>query len=526
VKSDRRVERLLSALFAIVPIGFAIVFVIWPLAAILARGFVADGPTLGPLVDLWSSPRSRSVLEFTFVQAVWSTVVTFMVGLPAAWAVSREWFGRSFVRVVTGAAFVLPTVVVALAWRSVVDRGLTAIVLAHVSFNVAIVVQILGTAWSELDPSSEEAARTLGSSPGGAWRSVVLPRLAPSATAAAVLTFLFSFTSYGVVVVLGNARQGTIETEVARAVRGLDFERAGALAVVQLVIVMTTLAIGGWLGQVIPTNESGRRRPHRRPWAAALAVVPALGIVLVPISTMARRVAAPGGSPSFDGLRILTADDLRIEGTPLDSIVTSLRFGLIAAAVATAVGALVVSTSTRSRSRGGARWSRLLDSALMVPLGVSAVTLGYGYLITFDEAPLRLRDRWWIVPLAHAVVAIPFVVRVLTPARRALDRRVTEVARTLGASSWVLGRTVTLPMLAPAIGVAIGFAAAISIGEFGATSMLARRGVPTAPFAIGQLAGTPGDRTRLASDSLALALATVALAVMGLAQLPGRRRAR
>lgn len=524
MNSNRRLDRVATLLYAVVPIGFAIVFVIWPLTAILARGFLADGPTFDPLVDVWSSRRSRSVIEFTFVQALCSTLATFAIGIPAAWSVSRAWFGRSFVRVVTGASFVLPTVVVGLAWRSIVDRGLVAIVLAHVSFNVAIVVQILGTAWAELDAAPEEAARTLGSSPARAWRSVVVPRLAPSAIGAAVLTFLFAFTSYGVVVVLGTARQGTIETEVARAARGLDFERAGALAVLQLLIVMITLSIAGWFTRDVATSASGAARPHRRIWPAMLAALPAVGIVLVPIATLARRVAAPGGSWSLDGLRILAADDLRIEGSPLDSIATSVRFGLLAAVVATSVGALVVATSIRSRSRGGGSWSRVLDATLMVPLGVSAVTLGYGYLITFDEAPLRLRDRWWIVPLAHAAVALPFVVRVLMPARRALDRRVFEVARTLGASGWVLARTVTWPMLTPAIGVAVGFAAAISIGEFGATSMLARRGVPTAPFAIGQLAGTPGDRPRLASDALAFALAIVALAVMGVAQRSGRRR--
>ncbi len=511
---------------AVVPIGFASVFVIWPLVAIGSRAFAAEGLGLQPFVEVWSSSRSRSIIGFTFVQAAWSTIATFVVGVPAAWSVSRGWFGRSATRIATAAAFVLPTVVMGLAWRGLVDRGLPAIVLAHVSFNAAVVVQILGVAWAGLDPLPGEAARTLGASPARVWRSVTAPRLAAPAATAALLTFLFSFTSFGVVVVLGTGRQGTIETEIARAARGLDFERAGALAALQLLVVLCALSIAGRAGRVTSTDAPGALRAHRRSWVAMVAAVPALGVVLIPIMSLVVRVLAPQGSLSMEGIEILTANDLRIDGSPLDSIVTSLRMAAIAVSVAMVVGGLVIAGSVRGRADPQTRLRRVLEAVLMVPLGVSAVTLGYGYLITFDEAPLRLRDYWWIVPLAHAAVAMPFVVRVLAPARRALDARVIEVARTLGASGRVVTSTVTLPLLLPAIGVAFGFAAAISIGEFGATSMLARQGSPTAPFAIGQLAGVPGERGRLASDSLALLLAAMTLTIMACAQRPTRRLSR
>ena len=141
----------------------------------------------------------------------------------------------------------------------------------------------------------------------------------------------------------------------------------------------------------------------------------------------------------------------------------------------------------------------------MIPLGTSAVTIGFGFLIVFDEPPLNIRSSIWLIPIAHSLVALPFVVRVLVPAMRSIDPRLRESAATLGASPVKVWLSVDVPILGRAFAAAAGFAFAVSLGEFGATAFLARPDRPTMPIAIYRSLGRPGE----ANFGQAMAMSTV-----------------
>jgi thiamine transport system permease protein len=190
---------------------------------------------------------------------------------------------------------------------------------------------------------------------------------------------------------------------------------------------------------------------------------------------------------------------------PWEAIANSLGFAVVATVLALAVGlpaAVVV-----ARRRGGL--TRLFDSVLMLPLGTSAVTIGFGFLVALDEPPLDLRGSRWLIPIAHALVAAPFVVRVLVPVLRSVDDRVREAAAVLGASPWKVWREVDLPIAARGAFVAAGFAFAVSLGEFGATVFIARPDYPTLPVAIFRFLGQPGEQ----NTGQAAALSTILMAV-------------
>ena len=140
---------------------------------------------------------------------------------------------------------------------------------------------------------------------------------------------------------------------------------------------------------------------------------------------------------------------------------------------------------------GGGGW-QWVDAALMIPLGTSAVTVGFGFLLAFGRSPLDLRDSLWLIPIAHAIVAMPFVIRLLVPALRALDPRLREAAAVLGAAPRQVWREVDLPVVSRALAAAAGFAFAVSLGEFGATVFLAQVDRPTLPVAIYRFLGRPG----------------------------------
>jgi thiamine transport system permease protein len=195
---------------------------------------------------------------------------------------------------------------------------------------------------------------------------------------------------------------------------------------------------------------------------------------------------------------------------PVASIVRSVRVAVAATCVSVVVGALAALAITSARRNG-----RVLDAAVMLPLATSAVTIGLGMLITFDRPPVDWRGDAWIVPLGHALVAAPFVVRTVLPVLRARPQEWLDAAATLGASPLRARWETDVRLLRRPLVVATAFAAAISLGEFGATTFLTRTGRETVPVAIARLLERAGDIPRAQAFVLAtlLALVTGALIV-------------
>ena len=172
----------------------------------------------------------------------------------------------------------------------------------------------------------------------------------------------------------------------------------------------------------------------------------------------------------------------------------------------------------RSRTRAERRVRGVLDVFFMLPLGVSAVTIGFGFLIALDQPPLDLRDSPLLVPIAQALVALPLVVRTIAPVLAGIDDRQRQAAASLGAPPWRALLTVDLPVVWKPLLAASGFAFAVSLGEFGATAFLARDEQPTVPVVIFRLLGHPGEH----NYGMALA-ASVVLAAGHRGRRAGRR---
>ena len=258
---DRHRRALTRGAIVALPVAFLAIFFGWPLAAILERSLVVDGSVDLPF-DVLTRSSTREVAWFTLWQATVSTVLTLIAGLPLAWALARFRFrGRSVVEALVLVPFVLPTVVVATAFLALlpdgVERTVWAILLAHVFFNVAVVVRVVGAFWAGLDERLWDAAATLGASPVDRQVRVTAPLLAPALASAASIVFLFCFTSFGVIVVLGGPRYATLETEIYnQAARLFDLRTAAALGLLQLAAVAATVLVSGRLERRL----GGRRR--------------------------------------------------------------------------------------------------------------------------------------------------------------------------------------------------------------------------------------------------------------------------
>ncbi|MFE1801928.1 ABC transporter permease [Streptomyces sp. NPDC059517] len=524
----------------VVPAAFFGVFFAYPVVAITVRGLKVDGVwRFGRIADVLGQSDIRHVLWFTTWQALASTALTLLVALPGAYVFARfEFRGKQILRAVVTVPFVLPTVVVGTAFLALLGRGglldelwgvrldttVWAILLAHVFFNYAVVVRTVGGLWSQLDPRQEEAARVLGASRFAAWRRVTLPALGPAVAAAALMVFLFTFTSFGVVQILGGPTFSTLEVEIYRQTSEIfDLSTAAVLTLVQFVAVGAILAVHA---RTVRRRETALRlvdaaTTARRPygagqWALLAGVLGSIAVLLVlPLAVLVERSL---DAPGFGYYKALT----RNEGSlflvpPIDAVGNSLRYALAATAIALLIGGLAAAALTRRDTGRLGRLVRGFDALLMLPLGVSAVTVGFGFLIALDEPPLDLRSTWILVPLAQALVGVPFVVRTMLPVLRAVDGRLREAAAVLGASPWRVWREVDLPMVRRALLIAAGFAFAVSLGEFGATVFIARPDNPTLPVAVARLLGRAGDLNygqAMALSTLLMLVCAVALLVL------------
>ncbi|WP_202501327.1 iron ABC transporter permease [Streptomyces sp. SID5785] len=526
-----------------VPVAFFGLFFAYPVAAIVERGLHADGVwRFGRILDVLGQADVRHVLWFTAWQALASTALTLLVALPGAYVFARlEFPGKQLLRAAVTVPFVLPTVVVGTAFLALVGRGgllddlwgvrldttVWAILIAHVFFNYAVVVRTVGGLWAQLDPRQEEAARMLGASRFAVWRRVTLPALGPAVAAAALMVFLFTFTSFGVVQILGGPGFSTLEVEIYRQTAQIfDLSTAAVLTLVQFAAVGLILLVHAWtvrrrestLRLVDAAHTAHRPRGAGQRTLLGLVLATVAVLILLPLGVLVQRSFDTPGGYGLAYFRALgEADGGTFLVPPVDAVWNSLRYALAATAIALVVGGLAAAALTLPRSRTSpagetsmtGRLVRGFDALLMLPLGVSAVTVGFGFLITLDEPPLDLRQSWWLVPLAQALVGVPFVVRTMLPVLRAVDGRLREAAAVLGASPLRAWREVDLPMVRRALLVAAGFAFAVSLGEFGATVFIARPDNPTLPVAVARLLGRAGDL----NYGQAMALSTVLMVV-------------
>ena len=504
----------------LVPAVFLAVFFGWPLAAILGRSLSSAG------LEQLSDPYTWQVVRFTLLQAVLSTALTLVLALPGAYVTSCLAFrGRRALVAVMTVPFVLPTVVVGLAFRQVLPAEwigtLAAILLAHVFFNYAVVVRVVGGLWGQLDPRYAQAARTLGASPWQVLRTVTWPLLRPAVVAAAVLVFLFTFTSFGVVLLLGGPGTSTLEVQVyRRTAQLLDLPGAAVLAVLQMVLLGVVLLVtarvqaGGAVAQALrpPRSQGLPVRTRGRVVALGGVLVVVAVLLVVPMAALVARVAARPRPLGADVVARAGLDRRRHHGSvaPWASVGVSLRYAVVTSVLAVVVGGLATCAVAYAGRYGGSA-GHAGDAAA----GDVRRDGGFGMVVAFSHPPLDLRASWWIVPIAHTLVAVPLVLRTALPVVRSIDPRLRQVAATLGAAPVRAWRTVDLPLLGRALAVGAGFAFAVSLGEFGATAFLARTGAPTLPVQIASLLDRPGE----VRYGAALALATVLMAVTVLALL-------
>lgn len=534
------------------PLAFLGLFYFYPLGSILQISFQRGERLAAPFIQAFDSPLIRGVLWFTIWQAVASTLMTLLLGLPGAFLLARfDFRGKSLLRALTGIPFVMPTLVVAAAFNALlgpkgwVNLGLmsllnltnppvqftntiAAILVAHVFYNTTIVLRMVGDYWSHLNPRLVYAARSLGANRWQTLRKVTLPLLMPAITAAALLVFIFDFTSFGVILVLGGPRFATLEVEIYyQTISLFNLPLAAVLSILQLACTLGLTVIYAVLSaRVTRPIELRARQITQRPLTtrrsklfAAIMILLLISMLTTPLLALAGRSFTRIGEargqqvPQAPELTLSFYRELSINRRgsvffipPTRAIASSLAYAAITVVFALALG---LPASWALVRNGGSFLSRILDALLMLPLGTSAVTLGLGFIVALNHPPLNLRASPVLIPIAHTLVALPFVVRSLAPALRSIQPRLRQAAGVLGATPRQVLRYIDLPLVGRAVIVSAIFAFTISMGEFGATALIARPEFSTIPIAIYRFISSPGSL----NYGQALALSTILMVV-------------
>ena len=544
---------LLTLALWLIPLAFLAYFFYQPLVAIFKVVF-SERFSQGWELFRWS--QVSKPLGFTFFQAFLSTVLTLVVGLPAAWLFTRFDFpGRKTLRAISLLPFILPTVVVAAAFNTLIGpqgwinqalmavfdlsspplkllNSLPAILLAHVFYNTSIIIRIVSSAWSRLNPRLEQAARLMGATPWRSFTKITLPLLLPSLVSAALLVFLFDFTSFGVVLMLGGPQFNTIEVEIYnQAMNRFNLPVAGLLSVIQLVITLLVTLLQSRVNKprygkaAINPERTALSRPTKK-WQKVFVVFMAVSLMMLfamPIISLVSRSFVTLDADRGQRGEVALGFTLRYyrelfqnrSGSifyvpPVQAIRNSLLYSGVTILISGMLGVLTAYAMAQRAS-----FNRFLEPLFMLPLGASAVTLGLGFLLVFNRPPWANSSFPLLIPIAHSLIALPFVVRTILPAIRAIPETLREAARSLGANPLQVLLKVDLPILLRSLLVSLVFAFTISLGEFGASSFLSNPHTPTIPVAIYRYISQPGAL----NYGQALAMSSLLLFVCGLGSL-------
>lgn len=488
-----------------------LVFLIFPLIKLVATAW--SGEMLGELTNsaLWQ------VALLAGGQAALSVGLSLLLGIPIARVLFTYQFrGRGFILALVTVPFVLPTVVVALGFRSLfgdaIPNGLMLVVLAHAYINIAVVIRLVGAQWATLDPRMEVTAATLGANPFRVFTTITLPSLRNSIVLAASVVFIFSFSSLGIVVVLGDGSSTrTLEQVLLRSTSVLlDFPAAFAAAILQLVVVSLVFIISARMSRDEPRATVVLERKQvsgRKPIIfVTLTCLVAVIVVLGPIASILwSSISSSGGFTLQWWSDLASTSNTRI-GSPIDALVRSLSLALGTAVISAILGGAI---AIAVMSKKG-----FVVTLALIPLGISAVTLGLGILLAFSRGSLDLRGTGALIPITHALIAIPIVVAVATPSLRNVDPRRYFVALSLGAAPMRAWWTAFGTVFGGVMLAAGGLAAAVSLGEFGAATLLSRTDAPTVPVQIARLLGKPGESEFATAAVLSVILIIISMTLL------------
>lgn len=430
-----------------------------------------------------------------------SAVVSLVLGYPIGQWLASLRRARRLVTSVLLVPFILPAFLVGIALRpllgDLLDNGriaIAALIGAHVLMNAGFIAVVTAASMTPRDQS--EAAALEGATPFQIRLHIQLPQQLPALGAAGLLVALYSATSFGLVLTLGQGSIRTLETEiVSAALQRLDLTTAATLALLQSILTVGFFLLARKLGAE-PTAlfGEGEEAPGKSPVGRVFGLGLIAAIVWVVGGVLSRAITT--GPGLWGNVVNLTGRGTRdiLNLSVVEAAGNSLR-NLVVASV---ISLVVVWWLSRKN----------VGLAVLLPIGISPVVIGLGALVVSGYIPAPLAGSWLVLPLVQSIFLTPLAFQIIAPARRSLSRDIREAAILDGAHGLRMWGWVELPLLTKPLLVAGALVSLGSFGEFGAASFVTYGSNETLPLVMFRLMSRPG------AENLGMAMAAASVFIV------------
>ena len=475
--------------------------------------------------------ENARITLFTLWQALLSMILSLLLATPFAYSLYKIKFrGQSFLSTVITLPFVLPTIVVGIGFTSTLKDApsILLIIIANTFMNFGLAARIIGSTWQAIGTDETDSAALDGAGKVRIFFSITLVQLRGAYAAAGFLIFLYCSANFGIILVLGNEKTRSIETSIyIDAVENLDLTRAAALVLIQTVLTLLLfLAISKLSDSTVNpfgaySRESTQRLKLRDLPTVLFSIGTATVLVIVPLASIVWRSLHYENHLTLQNFYHLTSEGARsvLNITLLQALFNSLRNAGIGLVISVGFGLFIAFLLSKSRNR-------YLGAIFQLPLGISSVVLGLGYLITFSDGVFPLRSSWLVTPIAQSMVLIPLFLQITLPALRLIGSDLRESAELDGCNQSTYWWLVEFPLIKSTVILASIYIVVISLGELGAANFLAYGDQATLPTVLFQLISHPGPLNygmAMAAGSIFIFLAGLLISLSGLASLSGNK---
>jgi thiamine transport system permease protein len=484
-------QKFLKILGGATPIILIVGFILFPVISVLVTGVIDSDTqafTFQYLLEVFSDRYYYKLFAFTLSQALLSTVLTVLLGLPIAYFLSAyEFRGRKILLTLFTVPFVLPSVLVGIGFLMIFgEQGLfgspfLSIVVVHAFYNIPLVIQYFSAYFENFDQSLIETAKSLGSSTGNTFFRVYLPLFLQPIISAMLLTFNFCFMSFGIILLLGHAEFRTVEIQIFALFDRGEKNLAAALAIMQLIVTLGYLLIYLLFIRTKSKQEMAMETgafPRKNIiWKQFLGSIKGLLLFIIVLIGLLLEIA-----PAFSiiinsfiepythsvtlsnyGILFDFTKSSHIGISIPRAILNTFLFSLGAVAVA---GILALFTVVAVGRKQQEKKTIAYEMIGYLPLAVSSITLSLGILQTFNQWNFITNNPWIFLIISQGLLGYPFVTRALLNGLSSINPQIDDAAKTLGAKGFYRLRKVYFPLLFPSLLAGIAFAFGLALGEF------------------------------------------------------------
>ena len=445
-----------------------VLFILWPLYEVLWEGFFTEQGefTLKYYHESLGKTENIRTLGNTIWLGVFVSAVSTLVGFLFAYAdaflkirfkgifntlailpiISPPFaLSMSFIMLFGQQGFVTRTL---LGLKETNIYGFEGLAIVQVLTFFPVAYLVLAGLLRQIDPAMEEAARNMGASRGHIFRTIILPLVRPGIANAFLLVFIQSVADFGNAMVIGGNYTTLAAQIYMQSMGNYDMKGGTALATVLLsVSVLMFVAQKYWVGDKSYVTVTGKPSRERElvsdPLPLILVGIPCLAVSLFILVLYA---LIPYGSLvnlwGIDYTPTLKHYQYIVD-LGLKPILDTTWLALLSMPITGILGMVIAFLIVRKKFLGRG----LIEFSSLLSMAIPGTVIGVGYVLAYNKEPLILTGTATIIVLSFVFRSMPVGIRAGIASLQQVDPAIEEAAQDLGASSFKVFTSVTIPLI-------------------------------------------------------------------------------